>query len=45
MDKSYCNSHGNSAYNGNSGSGQSPATVTITGVRLGAGDDHWWRLA
>ena len=23
----------------------SPATVTITGVRLGAGDTHWAKLA
>jgi hypothetical protein len=23
----------------------SPATVTITGVHLGAGDDHWAKMA
>ena len=34
---------GNSGVNGNSGQG--PATVTITGARLGAGDTHWWVLA
>lgn len=27
------------------GNGDSPAVVTVTGVRLGAGDTHWWRLA
>jgi len=29
--------------NGDSMAG-SPAAVTVTGVRLGAGDVHWWRL-
>jgi len=46
MGKSFSNSNGNSAYNGcaDSGTQASPATVTVTGVHLGAGDTHWWKL-
>lgn len=40
-DKSFSN--GNGLNNG--GPMASPATVTVTGVHLGAGDEHWWRLA
>jgi hypothetical protein len=48
MGKSFCNSNGCSnpsgAVNGGSGTQASPATVTVTGVHLGAGDTHWWKL-
>ena len=35
---SFCNGNGAAASNG---AQNSPATVTITGVHLGAGDTHW----
>jgi hypothetical protein len=36
--KSFSNGNGPAASNG---AQDSPATVTITGVHLGAGDTHW----
>jgi hypothetical protein len=44
MGKSFHHSNGYGNSHGNDAGGQGPATVTITGVRLGAGDTHWWKL-
>jgi len=38
-------SNGNGPGHGATNSGpQGPATIIITGTRLGAGDTHWWWL-
>jgi len=41
--ESFSNGNGNGgpAHGDSMGNGASPATVTIDGTRLGAGDTHW----